>query len=391
MIVPKKVEEKIRYLLRKFPHTEWSGVLFVVHEGTFENNDLIITCQDIYPMDLGNAVYTEFNMNEDVAAYMADNIDLFNCELMLIHSHHDMSTQPSGTDLQTLKEEGNGRNCFVSLIVNNAGKYYAAVTRKVQTKSEVTIKKLGTSYEFFGEGTKDITHDDTETTKVIDKEVIEYFDLDIERHEIPNNLAYLDDRFEEIEKKKAKEVKATKERMLPYNPINSFSINDDDNFWKSLHSKNNPKELSLFEDTPVPKELTSEDEEKLRQMAIEWTPNEKKIHRAVCNILACNLIINPDKFDLKQWVHKHMVNMYKRIFGEKFDDRELNPFNQWKEFIIQFTLDNFDDAAPDELLDDWDLYVSKVAEAIWNELTIYANENAYVQAYQEALECYIVE
>lgn len=85
LIIPENVEEKIRYLLRKFPSTEWSGVLFTTHEGTFENNDLVITCKDIYPMDLGNATFTEFKMNEDVAAYMAENIDLFDCELQLVH------------------------------------------------------------------------------------------------------------------------------------------------------------------------------------------------------------------------------------------------------------------------------------------------------------------
>lgn len=85
LIIPENVEEKIRYLLGKFPSTEWSGVLFTTHEGTFENNDLVITCKDIYPMDLGNATFTEFKMNEDVAAYMAENIDLFDCELQLVH------------------------------------------------------------------------------------------------------------------------------------------------------------------------------------------------------------------------------------------------------------------------------------------------------------------
>ena len=207
LIVPENVEEKIRYLLRKFPSTEWSGVLFVTHEGSFEDNDLVITCKDIYPMDLGNATFTEFTMNEDVAAYMSENTELFDCDLQLIHSHHQMSTQPSGTDLNTLKEEGNERNCFVSLIVNNAGKYYAAITRKIQTKSEVTVKKLGTSYEFFGDGSKEVEHDNTETTKVIEKEVIEYFDLEVERHEVPNTLEYLDARFDEIAKKKATERK----------------------------------------------------------------------------------------------------------------------------------------------------------------------------------------
>lgn len=91
MIVPQKVEEKIRYLLRKYPSTEWSGVLFYKHTGTFENNDLVITCEDLYPMDLGDATFTKFQMSEDVTGYMADNIELFDCDLGLIHSHHSMA------------------------------------------------------------------------------------------------------------------------------------------------------------------------------------------------------------------------------------------------------------------------------------------------------------
>ena len=85
LIVPSKVEEKIRYLQRKFPSTEWSGVLFTTHEGTFEENNLVITCHDIYPMDLGTSTFTDYNMDETVAGYMADNIELFDCDLQLVH------------------------------------------------------------------------------------------------------------------------------------------------------------------------------------------------------------------------------------------------------------------------------------------------------------------
>lgn len=85
LVVPEKVEEKIRYLIRKFPHTEWSGVLFYTHQGTFEDNNLLITCEDIFPMDLGTTGWTEFKMNEDVTAYMADNIELFDCDMGLVH------------------------------------------------------------------------------------------------------------------------------------------------------------------------------------------------------------------------------------------------------------------------------------------------------------------
>lgn len=87
------MEEKIRYLIRKFPHTEWSGVLFYTYQGTFENKDIVITCQDIYPMDLGDVGFTSFNMNEDVAKYLTDNMDLFDCQMGLIHSHHAMANK----------------------------------------------------------------------------------------------------------------------------------------------------------------------------------------------------------------------------------------------------------------------------------------------------------
>lgn len=85
LIVPEHVEAKIRYLIRKFPNTEWSGVLFYTHTGSFEQNNLVLTCQDIYPMDLGTTGFTEFHMTPDVTHYMADHLELFNCEIGNVH------------------------------------------------------------------------------------------------------------------------------------------------------------------------------------------------------------------------------------------------------------------------------------------------------------------
>lgn len=390
LIVPENVEKKIRYLLRKFPSTEWSGVLFITHEGSFENNDLVITCKDIYPMDLGNATFTEFTMNEDVAAYMSENIELFDCDLQLIHSHHQMSTQPSGTDLNTLKEEGNERNCFVSLIVNNAGKYYAAITRKVQTKSEVTVKKLGTSYEFFGDGSKEVEHDNTETTKVVEKEVIEYFDLEVERHEVPNTLAYLDDRFDEIAKKKATERK---------NNWDSSNIAPTGHFFDWMHSKPVSKEQDLFGDTSY-REVTEkpyrDDHMFNPSIADDWQPDPKKIHAAVVHMITCNLIINPDKFDFKQWVTKHMKNVYIKIFGEtsiyECEHNTCGAFSEWRDFIIQHTLDYFDTTdVPDSMWDDVNLFQSRIAQAMRDEIMEFIDVNPYIEAYNEALVLNIVE
>lgn len=390
IIIPENVEEKIRYLLRKFPSTEWSGVLFVTHQGTFENNDLVITCKDIYPMDLGNATFTEFKMSEDVAAYMSENIELFDCDLQLVHSHHQMSTQPSGTDLNTLKEEGNERNCFVSLIVNNAGKYYAAITRKVQTKSEVTVKKLGTSYEFFGDGSKELEHKNETTTKVIEKEIIEYFDLEVERHEVSNSLAYLDDRFDEIIEKKATERKKSNY---------SSNIPPTGTFFDYIHSKPASKEQNLFSDIPN-KEVTKglyKDNHIFRQPDTnDWWPDPKKIHTVVVHIIACNLIINTDKFDLKQWVIKHMKNVYVKVFGEssvyECEHNTCGAFNEWKDFIIQHTLDYFDTTdVPDSMWNDADLFQSRIAQSINDELSEFIDVNPFIASYMETLEQYIIE
>lgn len=387
LIVLENVEEKIRYLLRKFPSTEWSGILFVTHEGSFENNDLVITCKDIYPMDLGNATFTEFTMNEDVAAYMSENIELFDCDLQLIHSHHQMPTQPSGTDLNTLKEEGNERNCFVSLIVNNAGKYYAAITRKVQTKSEVTVKKLGTFYEFFGEGAKNISPDHTETTKVIEKEVIEYFDLEVERHEVSNSLAYLDDRFDEIIEKKAAERKKSN---------NSSNIPPTGTFFDWMHSKPTPKEQNLFDDAPdreSPALPSKGNSQSFQTNTDDWWPDPKKIHTAVVHIIACNLIINTDKFDLKQWITKHMKNVYIKVFGEssmyECEHDACGAFCEWRDFIVQHTLDYFD--TTDVPFDDANLFQSRIAQSINDELSEYIDVNPFIASYMEALELYIIE
>ena len=83
-----------------------------------------------------------------------------------------MSTFFSGTDTATLKEEGRDRNNFVSLIVNNAGSYTAAITRRIKSKQV----KESVSYEFFGDGEKQDTK-----KYVSDANEIEWFYHKIEK------------------------------------------------------------------------------------------------------------------------------------------------------------------------------------------------------------------
>lgn len=144
LVLHSNLEDKIRFLCSKIPATEWSGVLFYTYKGDFATNDLQINAVDLLLMDIGDSTSTMFNTSTpDIVGYMAEK-DLLNCNIGLIHSHHTMSTFFSSTDLNTLKVEGSERNVFLSLIVNNAGTYTAAITRKVV--STVYKENLYTSF-----------------------------------------------------------------------------------------------------------------------------------------------------------------------------------------------------------------------------------------------------
>lgn len=337
-------------------------------------NDLIITCEDIYPMDLGTSGYTEFKMTPEVSSYIANNIELFDCETGLVHSHHQMAAFFSGTDISTLQTEGNDTNCFVSLIVNTAGTYCAAITRKVKAKRTVTINNNEVSYEFFGEGKKSIDQGIVSDTKEITSEEIQYFMLDVERHEISNHLDFLDQRFEEIKAKKNTRVSVNSiYKDLTYkNPFDKAPYTQND--WITNLKKANPEEQYLF-DNKTMKELETD---------TEYHPDSKMIHAAVCRMVTTSLTINAEKFDMKQWIKRHMNNVYKKVFT---DDEQ---FQEWLDFIVPFCVYHFIDfSAPVGVNNDE--YYSIIASAMIEELTPFNTfDLPYIQHYITELETLLI-
>lgn len=357
MTIPSKVEEKIRYLIRKFPSTEWSGILFYNYSGSFDDNSLTITCEDIFPMDLGTTGWTEFTIDEDVAAYIAENMELFNCEMGLVHSHHNMGAFFSSQDIKTLQSEGNDTNCFVSLIVDTRGTYQAAITRKVTTQRKATVETLNNSYEFFGEGTKNLNTDNSINTKEISSTVIEYFMFDIQTERINNPLDYLDTRFVEINTKKAARNTRIDNRtnlIIPPKPLEFSFGNDYDN-----------------------DKLQTVENEEIENIVENWEPSPEIIHKLLTAMITCSLIIS-DNCDLKQWITHHMEKMYKKIF--KADEQRM----LWIEFSVEFTISQYplDDFPNAE--DNIDYLESMIASALLAELERYPS-NKYIDEYKEVL------
>lgn len=192
LIITDTLEHKIRTLCSHIYNDEWSGVLYYTEEGTFEEDNLVLTACDLLLMDKGSSAYTEFKMSPDIVGNYVDHPELQDCYMGLVHSHNNMATFFSGTDTATLQEEGGERDHFLSLIVNNEGTYSAAITRKIHIKENITFDR---SYSTFNSRFVQTSAEN----KIVEYDAIEYFMLDIER---PETTMELENKIAEIIKMK---------------------------------------------------------------------------------------------------------------------------------------------------------------------------------------------
>ena len=308
-----------------------------------------------------------------------------------ILSHHTMGAFFSGTDTGTLQSEGNDTNCFVSLIVDTKGTYCAAITRKTTQKRKITVETTSVSYEFFGEGSV-LTGSPSENTKETEETVIEYFMLDVDIEPVDNPLAYLDARFDAIEAKKKSFYQSTTMSNLPTSRVispqwdeNGALINQRASFGSDYDKdKENMSFREWLNKPKDPEEPTLFSEEEMGDIdPTKWQPDPTVIHRMVIYLVTCSFITN-DNIDLKQWIHTHMVKKYDQIFFEE------NMFTEWRDFIIEFLISHYSCLLniPDELLDEYDTWQSKIAEAMVDELGKYPT-NGYINQYINHLMEYL--
>lgn len=378
LIIPAEVERKIRFACQKVWSTEWSGTLFFTHEGSFENNDLVIRCVDIYIMDIGTQAYTEFDMNPDVIAYMCENPELLDCQMGLIHSHNNMSTFFSGTDTATLKEEGRDRNNFVSLIVNNAGSYTAAITRRVKSKQV----KESVSYEFFGDGEK---HDTKEY--VSDADEIEWFYLKIEKEGENYSFPDMAARLEEIKQAKAERAKKAQTPVYQggYKPIiaNSYGTKvGPANLVKKEVNKPKVTQPTLFDDA---NDLPFDDNYNLPYGQVTF--DKVTLKSLVLQLITGSIIIsNSSKIDITKWA-RSMPALYEKRFGK--GEKGMKNFKVWADSYTDYLTWYVTDEKLEELGFDETEICAICAHDMIEELTKLP-ENDYIKGYIDALQKYLI-
>lgn len=380
LIIPAEVERKIRFACQKVWSTEWSGTLFFTHEGSFENNDLVIKCVDIYIMDIGTQAYTEFDMNPDVIAYMCDNPELLDCQMGLIHSHNNMSTFFSGTDTTTLKEEGRDRNNFVSLIVNNAGTYTAAITRRVKRYSQIKDMLV---YEFFGDGEKQDTKEYTQDGI----EEIEWFYLKIEKEGENYSFPDMDARLEEIKQAKAEKAKKAQTPTYQggYKPViaNFYGTKAGPaNLVKKEADKPKVVQPTLFDDID---DLPFDDNYSLPYGQVSF--DKVTLKSLVLQLITGSIIISNDsKIDITKWA-KSMPALYEKRFGK--GEEGMKNFKMWADTYVEYLTWYVTDEKLEELGFDETEICAICAHDMIEELTKLP-ENDYIKEYIDALQKYLI-
>lgn len=378
LIIPAEVERKIRFTCQKVWNTEWSGTLFFTHEGSFENNDLVIRCVDIYIMDIGTQAYTEFDMNPDVIAYMTENPELLDCQLGLIHSHAGMQTFFSGTDTATLKEEGRDRNNFVSLIVNNAGSYTAAITRRIKSKQVME----SVSYEFFGDGEKQDTKE-----YVSDADEIEWFYLKIEKEGENYSFPDMAARLEEIKKAK---VEKAKKAQIPvyssgYEPVitNSYGTKAGPaNLVKKEDSKPEVVQTTLFDNVD---DLSFDDNYSLPYGQVTF--DKVTLKSLVLQLITGSIIISNDsKIDITKWA-KSMPTLYEKRFGK--GEEGMKDFRMWANTYTDYLTWYVTDEKLEGLGFDETEICAICAHDMIEELTKLP-KNDYIKGYIDELQKYLI-
>lgn len=289
-----------------------------------------------------------------------------------------MSTFFSGTDTATLKEEGRDRNNFVSLIVNNAGTYTAAITRRIKSKQVME----SVSYEFFGDGEKQDTKE-----YVSDADEIEWFYLKIEKEGENYSFPDMAARLEEIKQAKAEKAKKaqTPAYSSGYKPviINSYGTKAGPaNLVKKEADKPKVVQPTLFDNAD---DLPFEEGYDIPYGQVTF--DKVTLKSLVLQLITGSIIISNDsKIDITKWA-KSMPALYEKRFGK--GEEGMENFKMWADTYAEYLAWNVTDEKLEELGFDETEICAICAHDMIEELTKLP-ENDYIKGYIDALQKYLI-
>lgn len=244
LFISEEVNEKIKYLCKKINNVEWSGILFHKIESDILEEDCKIEVTDILLMDKGSAAYTEYEFNQMYIKYLKNKAEVTGisfkellknkCENRIshIHSHVNMNTYFSGTDMSELMDNSVHYNYYLSLIVNNRHDMCA----KIAFRGKVNIntnKKIKITLK--NKDSQEIVKENEEN-EVVEKEVLYTINCDIIT---PQSNIIFDDFFlkaiDEVEENDKKKQELSK-KFIPHK--NNIYNRHQSHNWKDVPESN---------------------------------------------------------------------------------------------------------------------------------------------------------
>ena len=374
MVIPEEVEAKIRHLCNRVHDVEWSGTLFYKAEGSMENKDFKVICVDIFPMDIGTQGFTQYNESADVVSYMVEHPELLQDGIYqgLIHSHNNMPTFFSGTDTNTLISEGTDTVHFVSLIVNNAGKYTAGVTRRISKEIKAEAHVIFTTdvkYPTYNGAVVPLVanlRSEKDTQQVKKEEYIEWFNLDIEKAEVATPFEEIDTRLSEIRQAQTRRYTPSTPSYPSYGSYGGgYGGYQRPASYTPPTTPPNPSEgykrvttpSQNLTEKPVKEPTLFHGFGEMEELGYILTPVDAKLVESLALQLLTGSIFlpYPEKIDASQWV-QHLDETIEKRFGSFTDGLNEDRWAHWLTNFIEVILDEpLDEKFLEEVEQKWQL------------------------------------
>lgn len=132
--------QKMKFLCQNTPSgKEWSGLFFYdTNTKNIFEDDFIVTPTEFVLLDVGSEVFTDFTTNEYFIKKMVE-LNKFESNYGLLHSHHGMGVTPSSTDNSTTHSMAEEMPVFLTVIINNKYDINAKIATIVTVNAEETI------------------------------------------------------------------------------------------------------------------------------------------------------------------------------------------------------------------------------------------------------------
>jgi hypothetical protein len=325
LILPDHIITQINYLHGKCGNVEWSAILLydVIKGSPKKPKDFVLEAKHIFLMDIGSSAHTEYETDGDIVD-LYDNIEgAMEAKIGHVHTHHNMGTYFSATDMSELNDNVDKHNYYLSLIVNMGGTYTAKVAFLSQVHSTLKMS--------FNEDSGKESHfktDNVEKTMIV-------VDMDV-YYKYTEKFFY--DRYTEVKKKIAAVEKAkAKNYTRSYNRgLGDMKWDAKTQNWVDIVPEL-PVGKNLNTDDIDPKNMTNVQVETLARNVFSVSPKLDEM-RGVYQVLHTLSNSSEDRLEYYyQWLAENLELIIENYFDQSLEINEMTEvINEIGNSMIRF-------------------------------------------------------